>query len=136
MVMDATPDNFGNLIVKDTDGVEHKIGSKREALFPVFKPGTTVKCGMAEYMSKEYIATAEATTESAVKPPQNNTPVKSREDGMREGVWIKELGECIRGGIIVDKSPMYAWYFMEMRAALNLTDKAVFPKEEVNEIPF
>ncbi len=52
---------YGDLIVRDTNGFDHKIGNKRTKLFEVFQEGAEVQVGYAEYMQKEYIATAEQT---------------------------------------------------------------------------
>jgi len=60
-VGEATPNDYGDLIVKDTQGNEYKIGNKRERLFEVFQVGAEVKVGYAVYMQKEYIASAEQT---------------------------------------------------------------------------
>ena len=60
-VSEATKNNYGDLIVTDTQGNEHKIGNKRSRLFEVFQPGAEVKVGYAVYMQKEYIASAEQT---------------------------------------------------------------------------
>ena len=60
-VGEANPNEYGDLIVKDTQGNEYKIGNKRERLFEVFQIGAEVKVGYAVYMQKEYIASAEQT---------------------------------------------------------------------------
>ena len=60
-VSEATKNNYGDLIVTDTQGNEHKIGNKRTHLFDVFQVGAEVKVGYAVYMQKEYIASAEQT---------------------------------------------------------------------------
>ena len=60
-VGEANPNEYGDLIVKDTEGNEHKIGKKRAQLFSVFQVGAEVKVGYAVYMQKEYIASAEQT---------------------------------------------------------------------------
>jgi len=60
-VSEATKNNYGDLIVTDTQGTERKIGNKRNRLFEVFQPGSEVKVGYAVYMEREYIASAEQT---------------------------------------------------------------------------
>jgi len=60
-VSEATKNEYGDLIVKDTKGNEYKIGNKRPQLFDVFQIGAEVKVGYAVYMQKEYIASAEQT---------------------------------------------------------------------------
>jgi hypothetical protein len=50
--------DYGDLIVADTTGKEHKIGSKRAKLFDLFVPETVIELGIAEYMEKEYVASA------------------------------------------------------------------------------
>ena len=61
IVSEANKNRYGDLLVKDTMGNEHKIGNKRARLFDVFQPGAQVKVGYAVYMQKEYIASAEQT---------------------------------------------------------------------------
>ena len=60
-VSEASKNGYGDLLVKDTMGNEHKIGYKRTYLFGVFQVGAEVKVGYAVYMEKEYIASAEQT---------------------------------------------------------------------------
>ena len=60
-VSEATKNNYGDLIVTDTQANEHKIGNKRSHLFEVFQVGAEVKVGYAVYMEKEYIASAQQT---------------------------------------------------------------------------
>jgi len=60
-VSEASKNRYGDLLVKDTMGNEHKIGYKRTHLFDVFQVGAEVKVGYAVYMEKEYIASAEQT---------------------------------------------------------------------------
>ncbi len=58
VVEKADPNEYGDLIVTDKVGKEHKIGKKRSSLFPVFTPGTAVHLSYSVYMNKEYIANA------------------------------------------------------------------------------
>ena len=60
-VSKATKNNYGDLIVADTQGNERKIGNKRSHLFELFQPGAEVKVGYSVYMEREYIASAEQT---------------------------------------------------------------------------
>ena len=71
-VKSTVTDQYGNLIVTDTQGKEHKIGKKRKNLFAVFQRGAEVKLGYAEYMDKPYIATAEQTGNHAPETPVVN----------------------------------------------------------------
>ena len=60
-VSSTNPNQYGDLMVKDTAGTEYKISNKRNRLFEAFQIGAEVKVGYAVYMQKEYIASAEQT---------------------------------------------------------------------------
>ena len=60
-VSSTNPNQYGDLMVKDTAGTEYKISNKRNRLFEAFQIGAEVKVGYAVYMEKEYIASAEQT---------------------------------------------------------------------------
>lgn len=94
---------YGDLIVRDTDGLDHKIGNKRARLFDVFQEGAEVQVGYAEYMQKEYIATAEQTgihnvAQQVAKlpsqkpispPPQKGEPPKTVSQEIKENMEWK-----------------------------------------------
>lgn len=60
-VQSTTKNQYGDLLVTDTQGKEHKIGVKRSALHDVFQTGAEVKLGIGNYQNHDYIATAEQT---------------------------------------------------------------------------
>ena len=51
-------DKYGNLVVLDKGGNEHRVSAKRKRLFDIFQEGVAVHLCYASYMNKEYIADA------------------------------------------------------------------------------
>ena len=124
VVEETNLDDKGNLFVIDKQGAEHKVNKKHEALHNWFRPGVTVRLGIAKYMDREYIHTAEALAEvdnsqiqfkegaqeqfgvtpsdAPEKPPVQReapqTPQRASYDptGQERGMWWKELGEWLR----------------------------------------
>ena len=99
-VSEATKNNYGDLIVTDTQGNEHKIGNKRSHLFELFQPGAEVKVGYAIYMEKEYIASAEQTGKHIPLPEKaseevTQVEVKSRSQEIETNMWYKIASEMI-----------------------------------------
>lgn len=102
--------DYGDLVVTDKGGDEHKIGKKRPHLFPVFQPGVAIHLSYAQYMNKEYIVNAtpleQMITETQPPPTgaeQQPIPRETKVAPQELGMWWKELGESIRSGEI-DKS--------------------------------
>jgi len=96
----ATKNNYGDLIVTDTQGGERKIGNKRSHLFEVFQPGAEAKVGYAVYKEREYIASAEQTGKHI--PPAENASeqvtqpeMKSRSEEIETNMWWKIASEMI-----------------------------------------
>ena len=99
-IAEATKNSYGDLIVKDTQGNEYKIGNKRTRLFDVFQVGAEVKVGYAVYMEREYIASAEQTGKHTALPekaseeaPQAET--RSRSEEIEMNMWWKVASEMI-----------------------------------------
>lgn len=112
-------DDYGNLIVLDKAGNEHKIGVKRQHLFPFFQAGIAIHLSYASLTDKktgklvEYIANAiplEQLIKSApskvetAKPPEFQKPIKTTPDAGRNRAfsisYAKDL--CMAGKIEVD----------------------------------
>ena len=99
-VAGAIKNNYGDLIVTDTKGTEHKIGNKRSRLFEVFQAGAEVKVGYAVYMEREYIASAEQTGKHiplAEKTSEEvaQVAIKSRSEEIETNMWWKIASEMI-----------------------------------------
>ena len=82
-------DKYGNLIVLDKAGNEHRVSKKRMPLFPFFQGGVAIHLCYASYMNKEYIADAvplEQLIKSAppkvetAKPPEVSKSIKTTLD--------------------------------------------------------
>ncbi len=59
LVVSSTKQNqYGDLIVTDKEGTEHKVGNKRPHLFDQFQENRAVEVGYSSYMNREYIAAA------------------------------------------------------------------------------
>ena len=99
-VSKATKNNYGDLIVTDTQGNERKIGNKRSRLFEVFQPGSEVKVGYAVYMEREYIASAEQTGKhiplsEGASEEVTQPEMKSRSEEIEMNMWWKISSEMI-----------------------------------------
>jgi len=134
----ACPNDYGDLIITDTTGKDHKLSSKRANLFEIFQPGASIEVGIAEYMQKEYIATAvlspvngdaifpvnQPTKVSPNAPQSNSSPSNGQTNGLTRDeqierlCWIKEVGECVRAGTIKPGDHLATWYFASMNTKL------------------
>ena len=54
----------------------------------------------------------------AEKKPSNAVPL-SKDEQIEKSVWVKELGEGIRTGLIKNDNPLYIWYFAKMSIILD-----------------
>jgi len=132
-------DQYGNFLFKDMAGAEHKIGANRKdkakiESIVVAHRGRAVTLVWGEYNNKDYIKevnlvedvlpeSVPASSEPSLYVPQIDTPPsKSREDAIREGMWWKELGECLRSGLIDRATPagklLERFYKAEMQSVL------------------
>ena len=111
-------DQYNNFFFKDKTGKEHKIGAKRTdkeeiASLVAFNPDRGVKLIWGVYVrdNKEYDIIKDielvgsqlpdpVPVSSVPEVPRIDTPSKSREDGMREGLWWNNLGNRIGDGSI------------------------------------
>ena len=68
IVASTTKDSYGNLRFVDGDGAEHKVGSKRSALFPFVEQsvGHEIRLKYQEYKGISYIAEVEPVDAPAV----------------------------------------------------------------------
>jgi hypothetical protein len=61
-----------------------------------------------------------------VKPHLTNL---SKDEQIEKAVWIKELGECLRSGVVDETNPNFAtvnkWYWTEMKRVLVIDSKLV-----------
>jgi len=87
-VQSTEENEYGDLMVTDTDGNPHKIGVKRKRLFGVFEGGGEVKVGYAEYKNKEYIAEAEMVNSVPVHKPAQSADKQT--DTMKKEDWDKK----------------------------------------------
>ena len=105
----ATPDSYGNLMVTDKTGREHRVNQKHSSLHPIFQPDMAVKVGYGNFMNKEFIHTAIQVKDNLpppVKPtilPEHQEvidkvkeAVKPQPSGQEVGLFWKELGEWLR----------------------------------------
>ncbi len=134
-------DQYGNFFFKDKTGKEHKIGAKRtdkEGIFSLVaaNPNRGVKLIWGVYVREgtEYdiIKAIELVEDGLPEPvpvssvpiPQIDTPSKTdpRGEAIREGLWWKELGECLRSGLIDRATPagklLERFYKAEMQSVL------------------
>ena len=124
-------DQYGNFFFKDKAGKEHKIGANRKdkdqiAALIAANPNKGVKLTYGEYKSFPFIEHIELVEGELPEPvtryPPSGPPSKSREDGIREGMWFKELGECLRSGLIDRETPagklLERFYKAEMQSVL------------------
>ena len=148
-------DQYGNFFFKDKTGKEYKIGAKRKdkdqiasfvaananrgvtliwdvytrdgTKYDIIKNMEPVESGLPEPVPATSVSHPEVPK---IDPP----PSKSREDGMREGMWYKELGSRISDGSIerdFPKSHVYikSQYYKEMSDVTGV-DFTVKQKEE------
>ena len=100
-VSSTNPNQYGDLMVKDTAGTEYKISNKRNRLFEAFQIGAEVKVGYAVYMEREYIASAEqtgkhiASTISTKEEKPVAVEVKSRSEEIETNMWYKIASEMV-----------------------------------------
>jgi len=80
-VVSSDINEYGDLIAVDENGNEHKVKAKRDFLFNMFTPGTVVTTGIASYMDREYIATANIS---------DSTPPVVKE-AVKEGAVVKSV---------------------------------------------
>jgi hypothetical protein len=66
-------DDFGNMVITDKAGQEHKVNQKHKTLFSIFADGMAVEVGYGSYMNKEYIHTAKQVKDG-LPPPQKPLP--------------------------------------------------------------
>ena len=119
-VAEATPNEYGDLIVSDTAGKEHKVGIKRAQLFVTFQVGAEVKVGYAVYKEREYIAIAEPTgTHISMVEKEHRqaspTPLRGRDEDRTDRrnalITTKDLW---LGGKIKDDNPLVTWLLAEL----------------------
>lgn len=114
VVVSTLKNDYGDLLVTDTDGNSYKVSNKREQLHVHFQDGARVHLQWAIYMKKEYIANAFPSEqlvkkELATKQVQKGvptpeevataSPARPRSEGTSPqeiGMWWKEAGELIR----------------------------------------
>ncbi len=144
-VAHAQLNDYGDLLVTDTENNEHKIGKKRAQLHELFQTDAVIELGYASYMNREYIAVAHPSEGVPPKPssaaPPKETPKpsdkmskddwaekdRSTKESIEKQVWIKELGLCIREKNIDIAQPLgkflRTWYYKKMMDALGLEFK-------------
>jgi len=106
-------DSYGNLWVTPKGGGDKvKIAAKRKQLHPLFQQGKAVILHYETYMDKPYVSDAKLVAGELPPPvePQDPEPHKD-EPGVEKyapqeiGMWMKELGECIRSGYLAKTYP-------------------------------
>jgi hypothetical protein len=82
-------DDYGNMHIKDSEGNEHKVGSKRSQLFPFIEQsvGHEIKLKYKEYQGKEYIAEVEPANAPAVVKEAIKQGAVIVEDKMTKEDW-------------------------------------------------
>ena len=140
-------DDYGNFFFKDKAGEEHKIGEKRENQEKLIdlvenNPDRAVKLTFDEYKGRSYIVgielleipvDGEKITEQQAAPPVAPTkpapPVAPTKPAPQElGMWWKELGKCIRSGLIDKDFPNSAvkirgQYYKQMETVTGISMK-------------
>ncbi len=133
-VKDSRLDDYGNLIVQDTNNNEYRVNKKHEYLHPTFQVGAVVQVGFGEYMKKEFIHTASLSGDYT--PPDKVTPktetkprpVTPKPDiaPQEKGMWWKEAGENFRSGLFKkddgkDGTQLWKAYTKQMLTSLEIT---------------
>ena len=107
-VKEVNKNEYGDLLVKDENGNEHRVKAKRSHLFLFFAVGNKVKLVHSTYQGHEYISDAIMEDGTAKSPEQvNATPTKEDPTAQNIAVQvaIKEIGECWRTGKLVKGDP-------------------------------
>jgi len=145
-VGETNQNEYGDLIVKDTQGNEYKIGNKRAKLFDIFQVGAEVKVGYAVYMQKEYIASAEQTgkhmaevetvektgvevasviAESPKAEPKRTTTSYRDEDRTDARTAAMEIGEDWRAGKLQDNNALTLARKVWLLKSLGISDEEI-----------
>ncbi len=124
-------DKYGNLLFKDKEGRDHKLGEKRIHLADQIVEGRAVELGYAEYMNKEYIADCKLV-ETQLPPPEKPKKIESsipktehKPEAKHEiapqaiGMTTKEVGDLIRAKMLTEvfketAPKANAWYKSQM----------------------
>lgn len=108
MVVVANPNDFGDLMVKDSNGKEHKIAGKRKNLWELFKVGNQVTLKFGNYMNRDFVADAVLTMKSASTPAKtdNPQPEKPTISGPEHGMAMKLIGDLWIAGKLQDTNPL------------------------------
>lgn len=110
-------DDYGNFWFKDKSGEERKIGTKRKDFDElcttiIENPGRAVTLNFAVYDKHPYIVGVELLSEKITvdeakitapqaEPSEPKAVASQTKPAPQElGMWWKELGECIRSGMI------------------------------------
>lgn len=131
-------DEYGNMWVTPKGGGERvKIAAKRSGLHPLFEQGKAVLLKWQTYQDHPYVADAKLVAgelQPAVTPPQVETPDQpeidksqkkelTRSEEINWHVAIKEIGECIRRGLIKNEGatkPYWTLYWLWLSNTLGV----------------
>jgi hypothetical protein len=132
-------DNYGNTIIKTSEGATVKLSPKRQNLKTEFEIGATTDIGWAVYMDKEYVATAKRVGKSEAKPaPQSkSTPLGTQgnpisrddttNDSIQRQVAAKICGEWVANKVIDPGAfvPNAEWVYRWISGKLTLSPESL-----------
>ncbi len=81
---------YGDLVVTDKAGNDHKIGNKRAVLFDQFIPGRATEVGYATYMNRDYIATAKLVDIGSQPVTRKTMPATKQTETPPESTTLAE----------------------------------------------
>ena len=145
ITVDAVGSNtYGDMTFTDKSGGQYKISAKRKQYFEnVIAPGAAIQLSYSSFKGKEYVYSATQVKDilpgkplqapepisSPIEETGGRKPLGTKDEQIEKAVWVKELGECIRAGIMEDtwaKAYKHA-YFIEMGRVMGIKSKEVQP---------